>query len=222
MGSGIVAILQFGLLTFLTAVAVGVLITVCSQIQISILRHLARETELRDRIAAYSRLITGFQERVENRKAAAAGAASILFGSERQEKQLRTRLRELEREPHRFVRVVGAEQLPNRPFEIMAVNSSVAHQVARGERHAFYDGSWARPCPVHVWASGPEEAKSEFERVFPRTTGFKLLSIQALNIDGPVRTADGQAEAPMENRAGAERASKPFSRRSQSSAEMPA
>lgn len=207
MGSGIIGILQFGLLTFLAAVAAGVVITVCAQLYATAIRHLAKEEALRAKIVIYSRLVTGLQDRVENRKAEAAGAASVLFGAQRLEKQLKTRLRELEQEPHRFVRIVGLEQQPNRPYEVMAVNTSVAHQVKRGERHAFYDNSWARPSPVHVWAKGPEDAKADFERVFPRATGFKMLSIQALSANGPAKPTseiimvqDDDAPAPPAER----------------------
>jgi hypothetical protein len=181
----LIAIFQFAFVTLIAAFAAGVVITVVAQLYGSFLRYQARETDLRDRIARYSRLVTGLQDRVESRKAEAAGAATHLFGAQRLEKQLKTKLRDLEKQPHRFVRMIGQEMMPNRPFEALAMNSSVAHQVKRGERHAFYDSSWARPVPVHIWAKSQEEAQAEFERVFPRSTGFKMLDIQALSVNGP-------------------------------------
>lgn len=184
MGNGVLAILQFGLFTFLAAMGTNILIAVASHLYAAMIRHNAREDQIKDRIVRYSRIANGLQTRVEARKNAAAGAASQLFGSQRQEKLLRGRLRELEGAPHRFVRMVGTEVQPNRAYEFLVMNSSVAHQVKRGERHPFYDSSWARPCPVHVWAKGPEEAKAEFERVFPKAAGFKIVFAQALQADG--------------------------------------
>jgi len=201
VASGILAILQFGLLTFLAAVVATVLVTVAGQIYAGVIRHAGREQELREKIVRYSRLVTGLQDRVERRKQDAAGAASQLFGAQRLEKQLRLRLRELEKEPHRFVRIIGQELAPNRPFEILATNSSVAHQVKRGERHPFYDSGWARTCQVHVWAKTAEDAKAEFERVFPRSVGFKLLSLEPMTVEStsavPGETTVAEpAEAP--------------------------
>lgn len=204
MGSGIIAILQFGLFTFVASVAANIVLAVAGYLWAAVIEQTGGVEPARQRIARYSRLALGFQNRLEARKNAAAGSASSLFGAERQEKQLRSRLRELETAQHRFVRVVGQELLPNRCYEAMAINSSVTHQVRRGERHPFYDSSWARAVPVHIWAQNEEEATAEFERVFPKTVGFKILSLMPLGADGrpatrsmvpPPKAADARAAA---------------------------
>lgn len=180
MLTNIIALVQFAVVTFLAAVGVNLVVSIGSHIISKILRIQAGEDMLRTRLARYARIVTGLSNRVEARKNLAAGAASQLFGAERQEKLLKARVRELENCPHRFVRMIGAEQFPNKPYEFLVLNTSVSHQVKRGEKHPFFDSSWAQPCPVHVWAKGPEEARAEFERVYPKASGFKAVFAQAL------------------------------------------
>lgn len=192
----LIGFVQFAVVTFLAGVGVNMLVATMAHLYARLLRGQAREVQLRARLARYARLANGLAARVEDRKARAAGAASQLFGAQRNEKALRSRIRELENSPYRFVRTLGAEQFPNKPYEFLVVNTSVAHQVKRGERHAFYDSSWAQPCPVHVWAPGPEEAKAEFERVYPRASGFKAVFAQLLT--GVAAPSSDAAPAEMD------------------------
>ncbi|MBP7339707.1 hypothetical protein [Niveispirillum sp.] len=180
MLNGIIELVRFAVITFLAAVAANVLVSLAAYVWGKVIRVQGHEMDLRARLARYARIATGLSNRVEARKNTAAGAATHLFSAQRHEKQLKSRIRELENSPHRFVRMIGAEQFPNKPFEFLVINSSVSHQVKRGERHPFYDSSWAQPCPVHVWARGPEEAKAEFERVYPKASGFKAVYAQPL------------------------------------------
>lgn len=180
MLNGIIELVRFAVVTFLTAVAANVIVSLVAYVWAKVIRVQGHEMELRARLARYARIATGLSNRVEARKNTAAGAATHLFTAQRHEKQLKSRIRELEKSPHRFVRMIGAEQFPNKPYEFLVINSSVSHQVKRGERHPFYDSSWAQPCPVHVWARGPEEAKAEFERVYPKASGFKAVYAQPL------------------------------------------
>ena len=175
MTAGILAMLEFALIVFVASVGLSVLVAVGTHGYTMLLDRLAGTEQLRLKLARYSRIANGLGDRVEARKNTAAGAATLLFSAQRQENQLKKRIRELESSPHRFVRLVGQELQPNRGFELMVMNSSVAHQVKRGERHPFYDSSWARPQPVHVWALGMEEAKIELDRAFPKTVGFKIV-----------------------------------------------
>lgn len=177
MSAGIIAILQFALFTFLTTVAASVAVSVGGYLYSAIVEQTGRVDEMRAKIAFYSRIVSGFQDRLDTRKNAAAGSASQLFSAQRQEKQLKIRVRELEAAHHKYVRFVGQEVSPNKLFEIMAMNTSVSHQVKRGERHPFYDSSWARVNPVHIWSPSMEEAREEFERIYPKTVGFKIVSI---------------------------------------------
>lgn len=180
MGPSLFSIVQFALLTFLAAIGVNLLIAVGGFVWAVLVRSEGREQPLRDAIVRYARIVNGLSGRVEARKEAATGAAAELFGVQRQEKQLRSRLRELEMAPHRFVRLLGSEARPHHPFEALIFNSSVAHQAKRGEKHPFYDASWGMPCPVHVWARTLDEAKHELERAFPASGGFKVVHIQPL------------------------------------------
>jgi hypothetical protein len=192
MLGNIVAMIQFAVAVFLAAIGINLLISIGSYLMSKMIRVNNKERELRARLARYARLVTGLNDRVESRKGMAAGAASHLFGAQRQEKQMRSRLRELENAPYRFVRMIGAEQFPNKPFEFLVINSSVSNQVKRGEKHPFYDSSWARPCPVHVWSKGAEDAKAELERVYPKASAFKIVFSQALK--GPAgseQTSEG-------------------------------
>jgi hypothetical protein len=189
--SNLIGFLQFAVVTFLCAVGVNLLLAILSHAYAGLLRAQAKEPQMRARLAHYARLANGLAARVEDRKGRAAGAASQLFGAQRNEKALRSRVRELENSPYRFVRTLGAEQFPNKPYEFLVVNTSVSHQVKRGERHAFYDNSWAQPCPVHVWAPGAEEARAEFERVYPRASGFKAVFAQQLT--GVAAPSDAEA-----------------------------
>ncbi|HYE50311.1 MAG TPA: hypothetical protein VEB20_12025 [Azospirillaceae bacterium] len=175
MTAGVIGILEFGLFVFLATVAASALVALGAHGYTLVLEHLADTDKLRQKIAMYSRIASGLSDRVESRKNTAAGAATQLFAAQRQEAQLKKKLRELEASPHRFVRLLGQEQMPNKPFEMLVMNSSVAHQVKRGERHPFYDNSWARPQPVHVWAMGLDEARELLERTFPKTVGFKVV-----------------------------------------------
>jgi hypothetical protein len=194
--SNLIGFFQFAVVTFLSAVGVNLLLAILSHVYAGLLRAQAKEPQMRVRLAQYARLANGLAARVEDRKGRAAGAASQLFGAQRNEKALRSRIRELENSPYRFVRTLGAEQFPNKPYEFLVVNTSVSHQVKRGERHAFYDSSWAHPCPVHVWAPGPEEAKAEFERVYPRASGFKAVFAQPLTgVAAPSETEAAHAPA---------------------------
>lgn len=180
MLNGIIELIRFAVITFLAAVAANVIVSLVAFAYGKIIRVQGQEMAMRDRLARYARIATGLSNRVESRKNTAAGAATHLFGAQRQEKLLKSRIRELENSPHRFVRMIGAEQFPNKPYEFLVINTSVSHQVKRGEKHPFYDSSWAQPCPVHVWARGPEEAKAEFERVYPKASGFKPVYVQPL------------------------------------------
>ncbi|MFV3127942.1 hypothetical protein [Niveispirillum sp. KHB5.9] len=180
MLNGVIELVRFAVVTFLAAVAANVIVSLVAYACAKMIRVQGQETAMRDRLARYARIATGLTNRVEARKNTAAGAATHLFGAQRHEKQLKGRIRELENSPHRFVRMIGAEQFPNKPYEFLVINTSVAHQVKRGEKHPFYDSSWAQPCPVHVWARGPEEAKAEFERVYPKASGFKAVYAQPL------------------------------------------
>jgi hypothetical protein len=132
--------------------------------------------ELRDKVAGYARLATALQTRLDQRKDAASSVATTLFTVQRHESGLKRKVRDLELARYRFVRVVGKEQMPNKPYDFMVVNSSVAHQVKRGEKHPFYDNSWAVSQPVQVWAPNMEEARDELERAYPVTVGFKIVS----------------------------------------------
>jgi len=199
VGEAIFGLIKFGLLTFLAAVAVNLVVSVVGFIWAAVLRQQAGVDQIRVRLAAYSRLITGLQNRIEARKNTTAGAASELFGAQRREKQLRARIRELEIAPHRFVRLVGQEVLPNKPFEVLALNSSVAHQVKRGERHPFYDSSWAVPQPIHIWAKGEAEAVAEFERLYPRSAGFKPTHLGPVP-EGGTATPSGDRLVPKPGR----------------------
>ncbi|TWB66211.1 hypothetical protein FBZ87_1152 [Nitrospirillum amazonense] len=183
MGEGVIAILEFGLFVFLATAGISVVVSLVAHVYSMVLEHTADVSGLRQRLARYARIASGLSDRVEARKSTAAGAATVLFSTQRQEAQLKKKVRELEASPHRFVRILGHELLPNRPFEFLVMNSSVSHQVKRGERHAFFDSSWARPVPVHVWATNMEEARAEFERAFPRTLGFKITHAQSLPTD---------------------------------------
>lgn len=180
MLNGIIELVRFAVITFLTAVAANVVVSLAAYLWSKVVRVQGHEMALRERLARYARIATGLSNRVEARKNTAAGAATHLFSAQRHEKQLKGRIRELENSPHRFVRMIGAEQFPNKPYEFLVINTSVSHQVKRGEKHPFYDSSWAQPCPVHVWARGPEEAKAEFERVYPKASGFKAVYAQPL------------------------------------------
>lgn len=180
MLNGIIELVRFAVITFLAAVAANVIVSLTAYLWAKVIRVQGHEMALRARLARYARIATGLSNRVEARKNTAAGAATHLFSAQRHEKQLKGRIRELENSPHRFVRMIGAEQFPNKPYEFLVINTSVSHQVKRGERHPFYDSSWAQPCPVHVWARGPEEAKAEFERVYPKASGFKPVYVQPL------------------------------------------
>lgn len=197
----LIGFVQFAVVTFLAGIGANMLVAVMSHLYARLLRGQAKEGQLRARLARYARLANGLAARVEDRKSRAAGAASQLFGAQRNEKAIRARIRELENSPYRFVRTLGAEQFPNKPYEFLVVNTSVSHQVKRGERHAFYDSSWAQPCPVHVWAPGPEEAKAELERVYPRASGFKAVFAQPLTGvaapgDAPPELAAPAADEP--------------------------
>ncbi|MFV3074246.1 hypothetical protein [Niveispirillum fermenti] len=200
MLNNIIALIQFAVVTFVAAVGVNLVVAMGAYLIAKIIRAQSDETGLRDRLARYSRIVTGLSNRVEARKNTAAGAASHLFGAQRQEKQLKARIRELENAPHRFVRMIGAEQFPNKPYEFLVINTSVSHQVKRGERHPFYDSSWAQPCPVHVWARGPEEARAEFERVYPKASGFKAVYAQPLTgaaaPKDPVESEEAEGAVP--------------------------
>lgn len=180
MLNGIIELVRFAVITFVASVAANVMVSMVAYVWGRIIRAQGHETMMRSRLARYARIATGLSNRVEARKNTAAGAATHLFTAQREEKGLKGRIRELEKSPHRFVRMIGAEQFPNKPYEFLVFNSSVSHQVKRGEKHPFYDNSWAQPCPVHVWARGPEEAKAEFERVYPKASGFKAVFAQAL------------------------------------------
>lgn len=192
MLNNIIALVQFAVVTFLAAIGVNLVVSIGAHIFCKILRIQAGEDVLRARLARYARIVTGLSNRVEARKNLAVGAASLLFGAEREEKLLKTRVRELENCPHRFVRMIGAEQFPNKPYEFLVFNTSVSHQVKRGEKHPFFDSSWAQPCPVHVWARGPEEAKAEFERVYPKASGFKVVFAQPLTGVGAPKGDEGE------------------------------
>lgn len=202
MLNGIIDLVRFAVITFLASVAANVAVSMVAYIWGRVIRAQGQETMLRDRLARYARIATGLTNRVEARKNTAAGAASHLFTAERQEKALKARIRELEKSPHRFVRMIGAEQFPNKPYEFLVFNSSVSHQVKRGEKHPFYDNSWAQPCPVHVWARGPEEAKAEFERVYPKASGFKAVYAQPLT--GAAAPKDSEEGAGVETADGPE------------------
>lgn len=180
MSAGIIAILQFALFTFLTTVAASVAVSVGGYLYAAVIEQTGGSDAMREKIALYSRLVSGFQDRLDMRKNKAAGSASQLFSAQRQEKTLKSRVRELETAHHKFVRIVGQEMAPNKPFEIMAMNTSVSHQVKRGEKHPFYDSSWARVIPIHIWSPSMEEAREEFERIYPKTVGFKLVSISPM------------------------------------------
>lgn len=196
MLANVVAFIQFAIVVFLAAVGANLLVSIISYVYCKIIRAQGQEPMLRARLARYARIITGLSNRVEARKNTAAGAATHLFGAQRQEKLLKTRIRELENSPHRFVRTIGAEQFPNKPYEFLVINSSVSHQVKRGEKHPFYDSSWAHPCPVHIWAKGHEEAKVEFERVYPKASGFKAVFSQPLTgVAAPKGDGDSDDEA---------------------------
>lgn len=200
MLGGVVDLLRFAVMTFLAAVGCNIFIGVVAYIYGRHLRARAGERQRRERLARYARIATGLENRVDARKAAAAGTASILFGTERQEKALRSRLRELEKAPYRFVRLLGTEQFPNKGYEFLVFNSSVSHQVKRGERHPFYDSSWARPCPIHVWARSAEDAAAELERAYPRASGFKVVFSQPLSsgdVNGGTSPEDAAANAAM-------------------------
>lgn len=187
MLGSIVDLFRFAVATFVAGLVVNIIIGAYAYIYARHLRARAGERKIRDRLTRYARIATGLENRVDARKATAAGAASVLFGTERQEKGLRNRLRELENAPYRFVRMLGAEQFPNKGYEFLVFNSSVSHQVKRGERHPFFDSSWARPCPVHVWARSAEDAVADLERAFPRASGFKTVFSQPL-ASGPAGT----------------------------------
>lgn len=176
----LMGLFQFLLVTFIAVVAVNLILTIGAHFYALIIRSRAGEEMLRARLTRYARIATGLDNRLETRRGSAAGAASSLFGVERQEKTLRARARELENAPHRFVRLVGSELAPNKAYEFLVFNSSVSHQVKRGERHPFYDSGWARPSPVHVWAKTPEDAQADVERVFPKASGFKITFAQPL------------------------------------------
>lgn len=195
MSAGIIAILQFALFTFLITVAASVAVSVAGYLYGSFIEQTGGVDTMRQKIAIYSRIVSGFQDRLDARKDQAAGSASQLFSAQRQEKQLKMRVRELETAHHKFVRLVGQELQPNKPFEVMAMNTSVSHQVKRGERHPFYDSSWARVVPVHIWAPSMEDAREEFERIFPKTVGFKMVGIAAL--PNEVGSATG-TKAPLD------------------------
>lgn len=176
----LMGLFQFLLVTFIAVVAVNLILTIGAHFYALIIRSRGGEEVLRARLTRYAKIATGLDNRLETRRGSAAGAASSLFGVERQEKTLRARVRELENAPHRFVRLIGSEQVPNKAYEFLVFNSSVSHQVKRGERHPFYDSGWARPSPVHVWAKNPEDAQAEVERVFPKASGFKITFAQPL------------------------------------------
>lgn len=177
------AILEFGFFVFLATAGLSVLVSLGAHVHGLVVEHLADVSGLRQQLARYARLANGLSERVDARKDGAGNAATVLFSAQRQEAQLKKKVRELETAPHRFIRSLGPELLPNRPFEFMVMNSSVSHQVKRGDRHAFYDNSWARPVPVHIWATSLEEARAEYERAYPRMLGFKVTHAQALSAD---------------------------------------
>lgn len=202
MLNGIIELVRFAVITFVASVAANVMVSMVAYVWGRIIRAQGNETMMRSRLARYARIATGLSNRVEARKNTAAGAATHLFTAQREEKALKSRIRELEKSPHRFVRMIGAEQFPNKPYEFLVFNSSVSHQVKRGEKHPFYDNSWAQPCPVHVWARGPEEAKAEFERVYPKASGFKAVFAQALT--GAAAPKDGEEGGGVETAGDAE------------------
>jgi hypothetical protein len=195
VGATFIAMLQFALFTFLTTVGASIAVAVGGYLYGAILEHTAKVDDTRKRTARYSRLVSGFQDRLERRKSDAASSAAALFSAQRQEKQIRGRIRELETAGHRFVRLIGEEKLPSKQYEILAMNSSVSHQVKRGEKHPFYDSSWARPVPVHVWAGSLDEAKEKFETSFSKTVGFKLIHIQLASADAANRKQSAEDEA---------------------------
>ena len=200
MLNGIIDLVRFAVITFLASVAANVVVSLAAYFMSKIVRVQGQEMMMRERLARYARIATGLSNRVEARKNTAAGAATHLFTAQRHEKALKGRIRELENSPHRFVRMIGAEQFPNKPYEFLVINTSVSHQVKRGEKHPFYDSSWASPCPVHVWAKGAEEARAEFERVYPKASGFKAVYAQPLKGAAAPQDSDmGGGMEPMDD-----------------------
>lgn len=202
MAFGVIDILKFGLFVFLATVMVRLLITIGGHLYGLMLEEKAGVKGLRKRITRYSRLVNSFSERLEERREAAVGVSARMFASQRTEMQLKKATREAASAPYIFVRLVGREARPARPFDFMAFNSSVSHMVKRGERHAFYDNSWAYPLPVQVWASSLEDARESFERIFPRTLGFKVTHSQAakmdLGMDAPTDGGDASDDTSMD------------------------
>lgn len=195
MAFSVIDILKFGLFVFLATVMVRLLITIGGHLYGLMLEEKAGVKDLRRRITGYSRLVNSFSERLEQRREAAVAISARMFASQRMELQLKKATREAAAAPYVFVRLVGREARPAQPFDFMAFNSSVSHMVKRGERHAFYDNSWAYPLPVQVWAPSLEEARESFERTFPRTLGFKVTHSQAAKFDPGEEGAPEEAAA---------------------------
>jgi hypothetical protein len=171
-------LLKFLFFVFGTVVGLSILVATVGHLWAAGIEQQAHIEELREKVAVYARLATSLAGRLDSRKDSASSAAAALFSIQRQETALKRKVRELETARFRFVRVLGKEQTPNKPYEFMVMNTSVAHQVKRGEKHPFYDNSWAASQPVQVWGPSLEDAKAELERAYPVTVGFKITHVE--------------------------------------------
>lgn len=195
-------LIVFAIAVFVACAVLRVAVLLGGRFYGLMLEEKAGVARLRRRISICARMINRFTERLEERRNESASVTGKLFANQRKEAQLKLAAREMAAAPYVFVRVLGQERLPAIPFDFMAFNGSVSHMVKRGERHALYDSSWAYPLPVQVWAESLEDARHEFERVYPRTLGFKVANVQIAHLPEP------EPEVPLDGQ-GQEHASDP-------------
>ena len=94
-----------------------------------------------------------------------------VLGGQRQ--RVEAELSHAESCPDRIVRVVGQEVKGNRLHVALVINK----YAKSGGGKALTDPAWATAQEIEVWAKTLAEARSELDRTYPESQGFKVTNL---------------------------------------------